>query len=1249
LLQNTSLGIKAAQKLQKDGDLLRFALQKSTVEEVDGAEIWRSEIDARMSLDDYYSALALAQSNALIEDRLHALAVIAKARIEKGFSEEPELRSQIRQLLAQIDPENLGERVFEIASDLIYSNPELAMELVEKSTGKHKSERTLDYAIAKLSIATLNKANESDPGEVIDKLHTKVSDPLVNDFLAGVILLVNKYSSEKVIAEAAKITSASDRIFLLKQWAVVNFDSEESYDVVRFALSEIIRSTEYTPNAQDFRELATPLPHINNLNKLQSLINEIDSQKGNIERIGPTEDYVRMELLLARAAATISSEAAELRLVDVYIYSAYIEDIVMKTTCLANIYNTLQRIDPDRKFDAVHKLHFSTYEELKSNLSGLLLNTADQFRSTKNIIRAIANSHADMAFSLCKSLNTAKSKDAALLEFAKAIIEFSNTPDPALLNKISDAIEDVNVRSKITVELFNKLSLVKDENSDYLKSILGCFSKIERIPHTPERCRTYCNAYKYLHIHEPEYRELRQTLVIRVINSWQQIDVDWLKIDIGFKIVKRFSEFDLKLGKEMFEKVLDFRNNVMLDSGVLAQMYSTTVKLLIRSYIGLLPRHIDTDGDFSSIESMINNISSSGERASLWTELALKLFSNDRIDKFKRVVTQYVKPLLDKISDVDIYYKHRVILIASPALYCFHKNSAIDIIETLSIQDRDDAYERVILFLLRKVSASEPYDTSGKIAYKLTYEELDDAIDVLRRMEYNDSALYSILNRICEALSTKRYKKNLTGQQLTKLVTSLESFINGRFPGKNHIKHDGYKIISLSHLYKLKHASLNEWKELVEDARQIPNISDKALVLGSVAVSMRYLDKKTADEILIEVYQVIVNLPSLYDKVDRLEAVADLTVDVDRDICKKFTKTAFEITRAIEHDEAYPRQRRLIDIAYRLDSNYANVLTEMLDDDPARKLHKKELKNHIDVLKIRNELGDNNKILMDLQTVSKYADASWMLLGSLNANKAKTVHFSSLRPYIQAASLLPISEAHPIYSYAIENVIHRVSETEDAIKILRPIHEATLRCVEMSAVLAKRSSLNLYNVVAKPIVSTETSLTIKAGQRESAIQYISKWIEKEVKTFIKISDPYFCLEDLGLLLIVQSLVPNAKVEILTSLSQQKQEKVELPFSETYKKYWRAHVSSQHPPFSKIVIVGTEKGGASPIHDRWWITDKAGLRVGTSFNTLGLNAECDISTLTKEEAFIRQYDIDQFLNMNAFEHKGDRINYEIFTL
>jgi hypothetical protein len=153
--QKADLGISAAMTLRNVGELMRLSMQKSVIAELEGAEVWRSEIEALMALNDYAGAMNLAQSMLLKEDRLHLLAVIAKYRREQGQPAETKLLQQIRTLYDQIDPVSLGECAIDMASDLFYSCPDLATNLVEQTTWTKAGENALDLAFTKLSLATL--------------------------------------------------------------------------------------------------------------------------------------------------------------------------------------------------------------------------------------------------------------------------------------------------------------------------------------------------------------------------------------------------------------------------------------------------------------------------------------------------------------------------------------------------------------------------------------------------------------------------------------------------------------------------------------------------------------------------------------------------------------------------------------------------------------------------------------------------------------------------------------------------------------------------------------------------------------------------------------------------------------------------------------------------------------------------------------------------------------------------------------
>src|SRR5262249_14061698 len=131
--QKVDLGVQVSLDLSRDSDLVRFSIHKSALMQLDTADVWKAEIEARIALDDFPTAIGLAQSAGLKEDRLHLLAVVAKGRRQKGLAPEAELIESIKLLYGQIDKRQLGKRAFKIASDLVYTNPALAVELVEEA------------------------------------------------------------------------------------------------------------------------------------------------------------------------------------------------------------------------------------------------------------------------------------------------------------------------------------------------------------------------------------------------------------------------------------------------------------------------------------------------------------------------------------------------------------------------------------------------------------------------------------------------------------------------------------------------------------------------------------------------------------------------------------------------------------------------------------------------------------------------------------------------------------------------------------------------------------------------------------------------------------------------------------------------------------------------------------------------------------------------------------------------------------
>ena len=103
-----------------------------------------------------------------------------------------------------------------------------------------------------------------------------------------------------------------------------------------------------------------------------------------------------------------------------------------------------------------------------------------------------------------------------------------------------------------------------------------------------------------------------------------------------------------------------------------------------------------------------------------------------------------------------------------------------------------------------------------------------------------------------------------------------------------------------------------------------------------------------------------------------------------------------------------------------------------------------------------------------------------------------------------------------------------------------------------------------------------------------------------------------------------------------------------PFDDAYARHWR-QICDQSPPDTEIVVVGGRISQQLPIHDRWWVTNGAALRMGTSFSTLGIGREAELSEVPPSQVVAFEETIDKYLRREIKESSEGRLSYSLFTL
>lgn len=1251
------LGIKAASNLNNTGELIRFTMQHCIMEDISRIRNSPAEIDCLIATQNYSGAMALASSQVLIEDRLHMLAIVARAFSKQNMKVPADLQEQIRSLYHQVDINMMGSRSLEIAAALVYSDPKLAFELAEKAADTLDGGFSSDWVFAALSLMAGDFRSASTDQELIRREFTaRITDPAALKLSTEASVVFGDWSRDAILAEAARLDNPEDEINLLRLWVKRNHRNPEALEVSRFALDTLVRTTSYAPNAQVFRELAEPLPFSQDYTKVQAFIGSLDTQRPTAERVGPFDEYVRLQLLLAETETKHDIQVARNRMAELYMYVAGQPDVEARAAGFAWMVGHLPDIDPNGYLENLEGLHTLVSEDLEEHVGTILKATAEQFYAMRGIIHALARTSPDRAIEIAGRLNTRLRREAALLEF---VDEYLNVADHEFNYDLPlDVLGDLTIphfRDRAILMILKRIADIENGVSSCSLHLARLVSAIDGMLDSPRRCEAYCLAYTVAH--KAADNEQCPTIITHVSDklneSWESINDEWLKVDVGFQVASSMAYTnDVEAAQIWLEKARQARDKQHVGASSALEDQMLTARLAIRAFAGLIPQRIDEASDRLRIEEIIESIPSPGMQATLWSELALRFHACDRLKEHKEIVARKVRPLLPIVKSCDkAYYVHFLIGLA-PALYSAHERSALEEIENLLPVYRDEAYLAICDYIFRKCPHYEPYEESVDSAYDVGFEELIDACALLKLMT-GDCAVYSVIAKIGNTAGASKSQRLLTREQKQKIAQEIRMIADEKFPDNNGIIHEGYLIASLAQAARIDpRTRMQDWLDLANRARDIPNIADRVLVLGTIAGAMpnRKNERKQRLKLIEEAVELVSSIPFPLDQADRYEALAHAALGCSGQHSRNLVQKAMGIVGVFDTRPYLAAQRRLISLAYKLDPDMASSLASAFDEDLARAASKRNTSKQLDLLQAMANIASDDAQFAGRDS-SSLARFGTMLLASLNAGRSSTIPRDRVNQILKAAHSRPLSKVYPVFAWAIENMIKAYADKPQADSILRPVFEGAISAALFSGAVISRATsgmVSMSNRIAS--YSAPESIVVRPGERKRAFGFIEDWLSQHVKDYIKIHEPYFGPEDLELLQLITSVCsPECRIHILTSIEHQAIENIERPFRMTYSRSWRTQISDQDPPDCEIMVLGYAGTGKSPIHDRWWVTNGSGLLTGTSLRSLGTDRMSEIRVLSEEEACAREAEIDEYLFRRIRHNNGKKIEYDLFNL
>jgi hypothetical protein len=1246
-------GVKAAKSESLLGPLLRFCLHQSTVLKLIGSRVVQTEAEAFAALGKYGDALALADSVLAEEKKLELLSVIVR---EQSFGPDPvdkEIMLQIRRLCESINENNTQLNTQKVSTNLIHVDPELALELLETVSGSTEGEYSLDVAYLKLAVMASLQSVEGEEmyrEQSLESARSKMEDPEAKKISSATELLLGDYSAEAVIDKAKELGKTEHRMLFLRNWTKSHRKSEEAEKVVRFALKEVRGNTDYGQDMGLLREVATPLPHIDDRDTAKRLVNIVDRYKENANDL--PEEKIRLELLLARSEARYDLGAASDRLTEVWI------ELDEGTPDLATKVEGLARLCASLSSDAlksgaggnttIAEVGDAAESSLEESVGDLLKSTAEHFEVTKNAVAALATTNFEKALTIAESLNTVQRRDKALEVLADTVIrEGPSDSDISNIFKILDRVSSESSKNSI---IYNAVDRYGDEEYPSLseRDISAISGKIDDISNSSTRFKAYMSSHAFFNkdvVSDEEKYD--QKSFEKGLDAFDSIDNDWRKVRTGFETVKKLSNKDSTRASDLMDKVSNVKEIVIFKEEAVSDAFVESVKLAIRAYGGLLEQELETEEELKDVQNAIERLDSKVDRVELFSDLSFEYWKRGRNTEFRKLVKDEVKNILYSLKSDSITDYYRSWTYAGPCMYMWETEASIRKINDIPREYSDVVYTNIIKSIAYGTLPSEPVFEASKSIKTAPRPLIDKALKAASEIE-DGSKFFWAVNTISKIIKSDEYHE-YDDNYMSYVRERLDRMSDSKLPARDKfISHKGYLILSKAAILSIKneYKSVNkqEWINLTKEARDIENMADRAFVLSKLSDKFpgaKSVDLERQSEMVNDASDIASNLPSSYDRIVRLKSIASTAGSVDEDLARECYKEAitdvFQGSFSLATKSRSKLKRNIISSAYRrIGSDFASSLAKLFDDEEA---HQREIQRSIDDIEASQNISNGN------DPGSANPKVFWRPLSRLNAGLIAPPKKERVQQLLLEGLGHPLGDAYPVYSFSVRGLVRSYADKDQASQMLRPVFRAALQNATLVSQLSARStSGSKWMDDVEPSGNDKSGLPIPPDTRDRALTILEQWLENKGSNKLIICDQYFGPRDVEALFMAESSSKVEKIEILSSIKHFEQEKIEKP-TESFKEEWSNRYESEMPN-CRIVLVGIEETHKSPFHDRFWISGENGIYMGNSFGSIGRDQYCEIIKMNREEVISKKEEMEGYLQMRKRIHNGSDLKYNL---
>jgi len=754
----------------------------------------------------------------------------------------------------------------------------------------------------------------------------------------------------------------------------------------------------------------------------------------------------------------------------------------------------------------------------------------------------------------------------------------------------------------------------------------------------------------------PEYSEVvLNNLLEELTESFSQIDGDWNKVDVGFKISASVSKYHSEVALKIREEVVELRDKSEINAVDVKDSYCRCLDLIIRVNSTMLKVNHYDEENVSTIISRINLLSGNIEKSKYFAKLISSLQINDFETHAKIIIQNNIIPVLESYENTYSKEFGLVFYFLSPVIFNFDKDTFNQYFDQVTDKKvANNLLSFTISHIFEKVMLLEPFYHNDKHKYQLSYVDSKHIFSLIKKLQ-QDWMIFSNLKRLTPSLINIKKSDGISEAQKADIIYSYQCVID-MFPIADCIQHSGFKICCEAlRLYFENVRKPSVWLDLIKQAKDISNQSDYIYTTTCVLEYSSPLSlterKKILENTISDVSLVNISI----ERIDLIENIFSSCKGICRATVKKALNEALLLTTEEDTPEYRKKRMALIDASFELDSKLPSSISALVDNDPFRKkLIEENIKTKEDTDKLEEEFKSVGASKLNVKTQNEFAKYCHDQLAKLNSKVSIKRKRKEILTFIQNLDSLNSSNLHIVLSYFLQAFGEVDKSKLSVIENMQPIFDNLLL---NSSVFSKIYKIS--GVTTPTNIRDEESIVLGTEKEEvgRALRFIKNWTSsKKIKSLI-ISEPYFGLDNLEFLADSIDRDFSINVTLISSIESYSQILSDMSdnggfedIDEYIEQYWKTNICPDHYPNIKFIFAG-KKGDKEPvIHDRWWINSEGtnGIKLGTSINGIG-NKFSGINVMSGIDSSNVYSILSGFISTDCKELKGEKIRYKYASL